>query len=407
MGDTMELLDFLNPFKRRKKEYLSLETGLNINVVQGFFEKIEDIVCITDNKYEIIYINKQDLKKKYSSLLQIIDYKNNRDLLVEIDKQIQDEGFFSGNIEIIQGQEKMSMYISMYYVQNMQKYLIYIKDTNKYIEKETKLKEELSKSNEELRNRDLFVANLSHEIKTPINIIVAMIYFLKSTSLDEKQNQYVKKLEEAAGLLTDLTNNILNVTKSDKVTNSINTKEVFSLKTVIDKAYMMFKEEMEKKGIQWSIESNFNYDIELYEDKTKIEQVFINLISNAVKYTDKEVEKATYQAMESLIHNLNTMHSRAGAQVPFSTGIGIKREDTVKIFKEFEQVNDPTVKEREGFGLGLPLVKKIIESMGGKIWLESSFGLGTKFFFELELAKSTQKDILSIKNKAENNNRKL
>ena len=62
----MELLDFLNPFKRRKKEYLSLETGLNINVVQGFFEKIEDIVCITDNNYEIIYINKQDLKKKYS-----------------------------------------------------------------------------------------------------------------------------------------------------------------------------------------------------------------------------------------------------------------------------------------------------------------------------------------------------
>lgn len=394
----MELLDFLNPFKRRKKEYLSLETGLNINVVQGFFEKIEDIVCITDNKYEIIYINKQDLKKKYSSLLQIIDYKNNRDLLVEIDKQIQDEGFFSGNIEIIQGQEKMSMYISMYYVQNMQKYLIYIKDTNKYIEKETKLKEELSKSNEELRNRDLFVANLSHEIKTPINIIVAMIYFLKSTSLDEKQNQYVKKLEEAAGLLTDLTNNILNVTKSDKVTNSINTKEVFSLKTVIDKAYMMFKEEMEKKGIQWSIESNFNYDIELYEDKTKIEQVFINLISNAVKYTDKGYVELGISKTKD---NIDSYLIRFCVK---DTGIGIKREDTVKIFKEFEQVNDPTVKEREGFGLGLPLVKKIIESMGGKIWLESSYGLGTKFFFELELAKSTQKDILSIKNKAENNN---
>lgn len=394
----MELLDFLNPFKRRKKEYLSLETGLNINVVQGFFEKIEDIVCITDNNYEIIYINKQELKKKYSSLLQIIDYKNNRDLLVEIDKQIQDEGFFSGNIEIIQGQEKMSMYISMYYVQNMQKYLIYIKDTNKYIEKETKLKEELSKSNEELKNKDLFVANLSHEIKTPINIIVAMIYFLKSTSLDEKQNQYVKKLEEAAGLLTDLTNNILNVTKSDKVTNSINTKEVFSLKTVIDKAYMMFKEEMEKKGIQWSIESNFNYDIELYEDKTKIEQVFINLISNAVKYTDKGYVELGISKTKD---NIDSYLIRFCVK---DTGIGIKREDTVKIFKEFEQVNDPTVKEREGFGLGLPLVKKIIESMGGKIWLESSYGLGTKFFFELELAKSTQKDILSIKNKAENNN---
>ena len=62
----MELLDFLNPFKRRKKEYLSLETGSNINVVQGFFEKIEDIVCITDNNYEIVYINKKELKETYS-----------------------------------------------------------------------------------------------------------------------------------------------------------------------------------------------------------------------------------------------------------------------------------------------------------------------------------------------------
>ena len=371
---------------------------MNINVVQGFFEKIEDIVCITDNNYEIVYINKKELKETYSSLLQIIDYKNNKELLEEIDKQIQDEGFFSDNIEIMQGQEKTCMYISMYYVQNIQKYLVYIKDTNKYIEKETRLKEELSKSNDELRNKDLFVANLSHEIKTPINIIVAMIYFLKSTSLDEKQNQYVKKLEEAAGLLTELTNNILNVTKSNKVTNLINTKEVFSLKTVIDKVYMMFKEEIEKKGIQWSIESNFNYDIELYEDKTKIEQIFINLISNAVKYTDKGYVELEISKTKD---NIDSYLIRFCVK---DTGRGIKREDTVKIFKEFEQVNDPTIKEREGFGLGLPLVKKIIESMGGKIWLESSYGLGTKFFFELELAKSTQKDMLSVKNEAVNNN---
>ena len=160
----------------------------------------------------------------------------------------------------------------------------------------------------------------------------------------------------------------------------------------------MFKEEMEKKGIQWSIESNFNYDIELYEDKTKIEQVFINLISNAVKYTDKGYVELGISKTKD---NIDSYLIRFCVK---DTGIGIKREDTVKIFKEFEQVNDPTVKEREGFGLGLPLVKKIIESMGGKIWLESSYGLGTKFFFELELAKSTQKDILSIKNKAENNN---
>ena len=387
----MELLEFLNPFKRRREKYLSLETGLNINVVQGFFEKIEDIICITDSNYKIDYINNMELRKEYTSLLEILDYKSNKELIQKIDSEVSENGFFSGNIEINKDHQKICMYISMYYVDNLQKYLVYIKDTNKYIEKETKLKEELSKSNEELKNKDLFVANLSHEIKTPINIIVAMIYFLKSTTLDEKQNQYVKKLEEAADLLTELTNNILNVTKSDKVANSINTKEIFSLKTIIDKVYNMFKEEIESKNIQWSVESNFNYDIEVYEDKTKVEQVFINLVSNAVKYTDKGYVELEISKIKD---NIDSYSIRFCVK---DTGKGIKREDSVKIFKEFEQISDPTIKEREGFGLGLPLVKKIIESMGGKIWLESSYGLGTKFFFEMELAKSSQKAIENIK----------
>ena len=76
------------------------------------------------------------------------------------------------------------------------------------------------------------------------------------------------------------------------------------------------------------------------------------------------------------------------------TGKGIKREDTIKIFKEFEQTSDPTIKEKEGFGLGLPLVKKIIENMGGKIWVESSYGLGTKFFFELNFLKRDNINII-------------
>lgn len=97
---------------------------------------------------------------------------------------------------------------------------------------------------------------------------------------------------------------------------------------------MMFKEEIEKKGIQWSIESNFNYDIELYEDKTKIEQIFINLISNAVKYTDKGYVELEISKTKD---NIDSYLIRFCVK---DTGRGIKREDTVKIFKEFEQVND-------------------------------------------------------------------
>ena len=373
------MLDFLKIFK--KKDIKLLNNGLNKDVVEGFLDKIEDIICIADCNYQIEYINKSNIEEKYDNLLELLEYENNKELYNDIIKTVKQEGFYSGDIELVKSNEKVAMYISMYYIRTVDKYIAYIKDVDKYFKNENILKEKLNQSNEELRNKELFVANLSHEIKTPINIIIAMIYFLKSTKLDETQNEYVNRLEDASDLLIELVNNILNVTKSEKVTNALNTKEVFVLRNLLDKVYDIFKDDIETKNIQWSVESNFDLDIEVYEDKTRLEQVFINLISNAVKYTEKG-----YIELEAskISENINSYIIRFCIK---DTGIGIKREDTIKIFKEFEQTSDPTVKEKEGFGLGLPLVKKIIESMGGKIWVESSYGLGTKFFFELNLLK--------------------
>ena len=377
------MLDFFKVFKKRKQ----LSSGLNKDVIEGFLDKIEDIICVIDCNYGIDYINKPDMKDKYKNFLELLEYENNKEIYNEIINRIKQEGFYSNNIEVVKNNEKAAMYLSMYYIQTVDKYIAYIKDINELFKNETMLKEKLNKSNEELRNKELFIANLSHEIKTPINIIIAMIYFLKSTKLDETQNEYVNRLESASDLLTELVNNILNVTKSENVTNALNTKEEFILKNLLDKVYDIFKDDIETKNIQWSIESNFDLDIKIYEDKTRLEQVFINLISNAVKYTEKGyIELEASKISESI----NSYIIRFCIK---DTGIGIKREDTIKIFKEFEQTSDPTIKEKEGFGLGLPLVKKIIESMGGKIWVESSYGLGTKFYFELNLLKKSNNEL--------------
>ena len=377
------MLDFFKVFKKRKQ----LSSGLNKDVIEGFLDKIEDIICVIDCNYGIDYINKPDMKDKYKNFLELLEYENNKEIYNEIINRIKQEGFYSNNIEVVKNNEKAAIYLSMYYIQTVDKYIAYIKDINEFFKNETMLKEKLNQSNEELRNKELFIANLSHEIKTPINIIIAMIYFLKSTKLDETQNEYVNRLESASDLLTELVNNILNVTKSENATNALNTKEEFILKNLLDKVYDIFKDDIETKNIQWSIESNFDLDIKIYEDKTRLEQVFINLISNAVKYTEKGyIELEASKISESI----NSYIIRFCIK---DTGIGIKREDTIKIFKEFEQTSDPTIKEKEGFGLGLPLVKKIIESMGGKIWVESSYGLGTKFYFELNLLKKSNNEL--------------
>lgn len=377
---------FFNLFKRKDKKLLT--RGLNEDVLTGFIDKIEDIVCIVDNNYKLDYINKPELQTQYHYLMDILEYDENKSIYDEIINETKQEGFYSNNIEIIRKKEKTNMYIAMYYIQTVNKYIVYIKDTSKYFKNENMLKDKLNKSNEELKNKELFVANLSHEIKTPLNIVVAMIYFMKSTKLDEIQNEYLNRLESASDLLIELVNNILNVTKSAKVSNSLNTQEKFVLKNLIDKTYSIFKEELERKNIQWCVESNFDMNVEVYADKTRLEQVFINLISNAVKYT----EKGYIEVQGTKINE--DVNSYLLRFCIIDTGIGIKREDTIKIFKEFEQASDPTIKEKEGAGLGLPLVKKIIESMGGKIWVESSYGLGTKFFFEIKLLKN-RNDIVS------------
>ena len=271
----------------RKKEKRMLTNGLSREVIEGFIDKIEDIICIADSNYKIEYINKPYMANKYNYLLDVLEYENNKNLYNKIIETVKEEGFYSGDIELEKKNGKARIYIAMYFIGSVNKYLAYIKETDKYFKNENILKEELSKSNQELRNKELFVANLSHEIKTPINIIIAMIYFLKSTKLDKVQNEYLNRLEGASDLLTELVNNILNVTKSDKVNNAINTKELFVLKDLINKVYSIFEDKIEKKNIQFSIESNFDLNIEIYEDKTRLEQVFINLISNYIKYTYK------------------------------------------------------------------------------------------------------------------------
>ncbi len=376
-------MNFFKLFKKKSDNKL-LGNGLSKDVIEGFIDKIEDIICIADINYKIDYINKPELSNKYKYLLELLEYDENQDIYNKIINTAKTEGFYSNNIEIMKNNQKQAIYIAVYYITTVEKFLIYIKDLNQYLEKEKILKERLNESNEELRNKELFVANLSHEIKTPINIIIAMIYFLKSTKLDEDQIGYINKLESSADLLTQLVNNILSVTKSEKVTNAINSKETFVLKELIDKSYSIFKNEIEEKNIQWSVVSNMDLNVQIYENKVRLEQVFINLISNAVKYTEKGyIELSAIKVSE----NINSYKIRFCIK---DTGIGIKKEDTIRIFKEFEQTSDPTIKEKEGFGLGLPLVKKIIESMGGKIWVESSYELGTKFYFELDITKENR-----------------
>ena len=379
----MNVIQKLKEYIARKKENKLLISDVNINVIEGFFDQIKDIICIADYDGKIEYINNGQVYNKYKMLKEVLLYDQNNEMVYEeiISKTI-DEGEFIGNIQLNKDDTKVDIYIASYNMVSKGKIFIYIKDLNEYFEKELQLQKEIEKKDEYLHTKDLFIANLSHEIRTPINIIVGMLYFLKSTQLDDKQIEYIGKLEQASNLLLEMVNNILDLSKG-KANVITNNKVNFNLKAFLDNLYHLFEVKAKEKNLQWYMTCDFDTDIDIYADKTRIGQIFLNLINNAIKYTKKGYVELLGKKVEE-----NSFSYKLQFCVK-DTGIGIKREDTLKIFAEFEQADEPTVKEQQGSGMGLAITKKIIENMDGKIWVESNVDLGSKFYFNIIVDKST------------------
>lgn len=370
----MGMFSFLNIFAKKETRQ-QLDNGMNVNVVRGFLEQIEDTICIANSQGDIEYINNISMKEKYKTLRELFEYQENKSLYNKIIATAMDEGAFIGDIELNKNQAKIGMYVAIYYTETAGKFVIYIKDMNKYLEHEMALREELTRQKEFLKSKDILIANLSHEVRTPINIIVGMIYFLKNTSLDETQMSYINKLENSSNSLLDIVNNMLDVSKKNINNVSQYEKTNFNLKEFFQNLTDAFDEKIKEKNLKWYFNPNFDVDINVYTDKIRLNQVFINLVNNAIKYTDKG-----YIELEAnKISENNTSY-----QLQFclkDTGIGIRREDTIKIFKEFEQVENPTTKLQQGTGMGLAIAKKIVENMKGKIWVESNYRIRNKILF--------------------------
>lgn len=379
----MDIIEKFKEYLQRKKENKLTVSNISINVIEGFFEQIKDIICITDYNGKIEYINNGEVYNKYKMLKEVLLYdQDNEEIYAKIIFKTIDEGKFIGNVQLNKDGEKVDVYIASYNITSRGKIFIYIKDLKEYFDKELELKKQLETKEEHLRSKDLFIANLSHEIRTPINIIVGMLYFLKSTELNDEQIEYIGKLEQASNLLLEMVNNILDLT--NKKENNITTNKVnFNLKEFLNNLYNIFETKAKEKKLQWYITTDFDTDINLYADKSRINQIFINLINNAIKYTEKGYVELLVKKVEE-----NNFTYKFQFCVK-DTGVGIKREDSLKIFTEFEQVNDPTIKEKDGRGMGLAITKKIIENLEGKIWVESNVDLGSKFYFYIVVEKGT------------------
>ncbi|OLN28857.1 Chemotaxis protein methyltransferase CheR [Desulfovibrio sp. DV] len=238
---------------------------------------------------------------------------------------------------------------------------------------------ERSKEKTELANRTKseFLANMSHEVRTPLNGILGMLQLLNTTSPTEEQKEYIVNGIQSTKRLTRLLSDILDISKIEAGRMHIVETEFDVYKTkksILD----IFSVEAQKKGIQLKFSHDTGSSLTLIGDEARLRQILFNLVGNSIKFTDAgEVNVNTTVlpvAKGSVVRVLVTVSD---------TGIGISDENLKRIFEPFVQAEDSYTRRFQGAGLGLSIVRRLMELLGGTITIDSTVGRGTTFYLTL------------------------
>jgi signal transduction histidine kinase len=239
------------------------------------------------------------------------------------------------------------------------------------------LKEAVKKAESADRLKSAFLATMSHELRTPLNSIIGFTGILLQKMvgpLSEEQEKQLGMVQGSARHLLELINDVLDISKieADQIVLGNETFDMGeSIRNSVDKILPM----AEKKGLRLTTEINPS-KIMISSDRRRVEQILLNLLNNAVKFTDN--------GKVSL--NCRIDNDRLLTQIS-DTGIGIKPEDLQTLFKPFRQIDTGITRQYEGTGLGLSICKRLVELMGGEIHVESEAGQGSTFTFTLPLQR--------------------
>ncbi len=266
---------------------------------------------------------------------------------------------------------------------NLIKKSIDLEESREYLSETKQQAEEATKA------KSRFLANMSHEIRTPLNGIIGTIDLLQHTTLNAEQEELMLSLKSSSTHLLEIVNDVLDISKieADKLElfeGPCNLENIIQQVTAISSPRLISL----KKNIILTAAIQPGVESEIIADESRIKQVLINLVGNAIKFTESGEIKLEVNA-NMIDESLQELHFTVS-----DTGIGISEENIQSLFIPFTQIDSSATRKHSGTGLGLSICRKIIEEMGGRIWVESELGKGSTFRFiipvQINLVRKSQ-----------------
>ncbi len=298
----------------------------------------------------------------------------------------EDSFFFDFSQHLIDGSDRWFKLIMTR--QSNGKYLAIIDDISTQKIKESHLMAAKENAEQASVTRSQFLANISHEIRTPIQTIIGMMELLTDTRLDEEQTEYARQVRFSADVLLTLINDILDISKVEA--GQLKMEDIdFNVVDVIERTVDLISMEGHKKGLEINIDISPSIPVMLRGDPGRLRQVILNLVKNAVKFTE-----SGGLLLKVRIHTHENGVSLDGTALQYlrfeiqDTGIGIPKEAQQKLFTQFFQADASTTRRFGGTGLGLAISKNIVSLMGGEIGVKDNEPTGCTFWFTMPLRPS-------------------
>ncbi|WP_342304846.1 PAS domain S-box protein [Methanolobus sp. ZRKC5] len=380
-GKLVKVTGVLQDITERKKAEDELK--FREEKYRSLFEQASDSIIIHDFDGKIVDVNKtvcemfgyteEELKQK--SILELI-VSDEREEMIEKVIELRLKGSLRNETRMLRSDGDIFYIDVSASVVHTQKNLIQAvgRDISDRIKAEAAMLNAKIEAETASRTKSEFIANISHELRTPLNSIIGFSDIMLDGIAGElvpQQEGFMHHISNSGHHLLTLINDILDVSKIEA--GKMNLRfDMVDVKTIIDEIVTMTQTLTSEKKITVGIELPENMP-KILADKSKLKQILYNLIGNAIKFTDNCGKIIIRTEVDDGIIRISVI----------DTGIGISRNDLKKLFKPFIQIDSSISRKYEGTGLGLALVKELVELHSGKIWVESELGNGSTFIFEI------------------------